>query len=842
MNINQNKWKYTTYSDVNPEVKQYFPFSKARKGQLELTSEIRHAIDNGYKFIVLEAGTGTGKSVIAATLALMAENAYILTMTKQLQDQYLNDFKSIGFRLIKGKGNYPCMTYIDEGISESCEFGKCVLQNYNCKYKKNLNNLEDCLKDDCCIYRREKSIALHSDVVITNYSYANLELNNSSDFTKRELIVCDEAHNLETQLMSVLSLELSRKELKEDINFNLSKEIVYNLQIGDYLTWINFIQEITNKYENKKDELEKLVSYDNVSLTKFYKIIKSKIAKFYEFLELIEEYPENWVFDYNKKSMIASFKPITIDNYARKLLFNHCDSCLFMSATILDYEQFAKWLGISKSEIYPIRMKSPFDVSRNPIKTCDVVNLSYTKLKENSPKTIPVIKKILNAHKNDKGIIHTISYDCKDFIMNNLHNSRLIDHNTSNRTRILREFEESDKPLVLVSPSMNEGVDLPGDKCRFQIIYKIPYPNISDKQVMIRKEMDNMWYDYKTVINLIQTYGRGMRSENDYCKTYFIDNRLKDYVIVDDFTYNFIPDFFKKAINIGMDDLSKSIEEHLIALGDDRKINSIIDNSYEVTTLDDFEKVDLYHDYDTSKSNEAVLEKFELIQAGKDLIFQKRYDEASEYFCCLTKHKYFINDYYPYRQLVIIYEKIKDYKSLEEIIFKFLKSGIYCNNHNYLWFMIKLKRFSEINDNIIQGYEEYFKLNSLKNKYKSNTPVVIAERIKGRSCDELYLLSEKEYDEIQKAYELEEIGRYLERNNEFTKAIEHYLKVIKDLKYYSYTFHKQLCIDFRKIREYNREMEIIEDYFKNPKVSKTDYSDKWFKDRLLSLKKIKKGK
>ena len=81
-----------------------------------------------------------------------------------------------------------------------------------------------------------------------------------------------------------------------------------------------------------------------------------------------------------------------------------------------------------------------------------------------------------------------------------------------------------------------------------------------------------------------------------------------------------------------------SIEEHLIALGDDRKVNSIIDNSYEVTTLDDFEKVDLYHDYDTSKSNEAVLEKFELIQAGKDLIFQKRYDEASEYFCCLTKH------------------------------------------------------------------------------------------------------------------------------------------------------------------------------------------------------------
>ena len=88
-----NDWQYSTYSKIYPEVKENFPFTSPREHQLETISEIKDAIDNGYQYIVLEAGTGTGKSVIAATLASMYESTYILTVTKQLQDQYLNDFK-----------------------------------------------------------------------------------------------------------------------------------------------------------------------------------------------------------------------------------------------------------------------------------------------------------------------------------------------------------------------------------------------------------------------------------------------------------------------------------------------------------------------------------------------------------------------------------------------------------------------------------------------------------------------------------------------------------------------------------------------------------------------------
>ena len=122
------KWPYTKHANVNPQVLNYFPFEKPRKHQLEAISEILEAVDKGYKYIVLEAGTGTGKSAIAATLSGMFESAYILTITKQLQDQYVHDFKD--FSVVKGRSNFRCRL-----SNSGCDEGKCVLEGHNCKYK-----------------------------------------------------------------------------------------------------------------------------------------------------------------------------------------------------------------------------------------------------------------------------------------------------------------------------------------------------------------------------------------------------------------------------------------------------------------------------------------------------------------------------------------------------------------------------------------------------------------------------------------------------------------------------------------------------------------------------------
>jgi Rad3-related DNA helicase len=514
-------WQYSEYSRTNPEAARHFPFEKPRADQLETVSEIIEAIDEGYRYIVLEAGTGTGKSAIAYTLSSLYESSYILTVTKQLQDQYLEDFSNI--TLVKGRNNFTCSQY--PGVT--CEEGKCIVEGVACENP-----------DERCDYWEQKHTAMDSKTVISNYHYMFFELNHVGDFTKRKLMIFDEAHSLEGTLMMHLGLEFSLEDLKADLRYEIGDDILYELENGDFDVWIQFISEIRQRYQT---EYEKIANVRKPHLIEKISFIKRQISECGRFIENIAYDPYSWIFDYDEVNEIIEFKPLKIDRYAENSLFRHGEVCIFMSATILDYKFFSKCLGIDESDIYAIRRKSPFDTRRNPIRIIEEHNLSHKVIEENAPKTVPTVRSILKNHENEKGLIHTVSGRCRDYLIDRLNNHRLIEHNTKNRTEQLEKFKTSDEPLVLISPSMNEGVDLPGDLCRFQVIYKLPYPDLADKQIRMRANADSDWYEYKTALSLIQTYGRGMRFEDDYCVTYLIDSRIRDFIR----TCRFMPDSFK---------------------------------------------------------------------------------------------------------------------------------------------------------------------------------------------------------------------------------------------------------------------------------------------------------
>ena len=514
-------WQYSNYSKISPVAERHFPFKSPRTDQLETISEIIDAISLGYKYIVLEAGTGTGKSAIAATLSSIYDSSYILTVTKQLQDQYLEDFTNLC--LVKGRGNFRCRM----DLTIPCDEGKCIAGGQSCENPKT-----------DCDYYIQKHRALNSNTVISNYHYMFLELNYVGDFKKRQLLICDEAHNLENVIMSQLKLEFSLSDLSNYLKLDITDGMLYELENGDYDVWLMFIHEVREKYLT---ELERIKDVQKPQLTEKIAFIKREISDCNRFIENIAYDPYSWVFDYNPDYEILEFKPLKVDNYAKNTLLEYGEVCIFMSATILDWKFFSKCLGIREDEIYAIRRKSPFNLKRNPVISVGEYNLSRKFINENAPKTVEVIKSILEKHKDDKGIIHTVSTSCKDFLIDNLKDPRLMEHNTQNRADQLEKFKSSKEPLVLVSPSMNEGVDLPGDLCRFQIIYKLPYPDLGDRQIMMRANADEEWYDYKTSLALVQTYGRGMRFEDDRCVTYFIDSRISEYVAND----RFLPDSFK---------------------------------------------------------------------------------------------------------------------------------------------------------------------------------------------------------------------------------------------------------------------------------------------------------
>ena len=804
-------WPYSNYSKIDQIIKENFPFQKPRPNQLETISEIKKAVEMGYKYIVLEAGTGTGKSAMAATLASIYDSSYILTVTKQLQDQYLEDFKNLGFKLVKGKSNFKCKKYSEDKINETCENGRCALEGYHCEYDVHMGNFKSRSPEMACDYAYQKCVAIDSRVAITNYAFYFLELNNQSSFTKRQLVIFDEAHNIEDVVMNFLNLEFTRNDLKENLGINLSKELINNLLDSDYNVWINFVLRVIRGYNEELDKL-KPIKDSSLEVAKKFATLLGLKNDCEMFVKFIREDPTNWIADYDSFTKTLAFKPLKVDKYAKEYLFKHGEICLFMSATILDYKLFAKWLGISEDEIYPIRQKSPFDVARNPIITYDDFPMSYTKLPINAPKTVPAIREILDMHSNDKGLIHTVSYQCKEFLKKQLNSSRLIDHKTYNRARQLKKFKNSKKPLVLISPSMNEGVDLPGDQCRFQIIYKIPYPTLADKQTNLRKRMEQEWYDYKTCLALVQTYGRGMRHEKDYCRTYFIDSRLKSFVRRDEFSNGFLPDSFKRAIDIEPAKIEEDVETPEMEVSE----------SYE-------DKVNL---------------KYELYVKGRKLLEERRFGDAVDFYRNLLNHELFINDYHPYMKLSQAYRGEEDFESEVDIISQFYTSGRFARPSTVKWFKKRLKQLDGL------GFYDFSEYDSLEGEYNrkgrkrrklSKIPVPLACDIKSvrKKLNENPKSMDNDDSSLQNNVQLKLklvlTGDDLIESRQYKDAINHFNNLIgHELFVNDYYPYRKLATAYRKDRQFDKEAETIIRFYKSGIYCDRRHYN-WFRTRLKKL-------
>lgn len=532
------------YPQVEEEILEEFPFPSPREGQLEIIVRLNEAIEQGYPYLILEAGTGTGKSAVATTLARMYQPAYILTMTKQLQSQYAAEF---GYPLVKGRGNFACL---DSNLDLSCDMGTCQTtpssQEFSCDYGVTKSPFEGgyAFQDafgapiyfrsqDHCPYWEQKAESAESNITLMNYDYALLELNYVKHFGKRQLMVLDEAHNLEDKLMRRLEVNLSRQRLEKDVRKTIPRSM---MAYKEPVEWILFLESLYDAYaELSVKEMPKNQA-DRVTSTKL---------RLSELLNNLEDQPENWVVDADHAGV--SFKPLRVDGYTENRLFQYADTCLFMSATILDKELFSRWLGLEPDEVFYLEVPSPFPAGNRPVHMNLAGKMSQRLIKRTAPKTIPILEKIIKHHKYEKGLIHTHNYKCQQYIMNQLNSSRLIGHNSQNREYALYEFEKTQEPRILVSPSMSEGVDLPYEQCQFQVIYKIPFPYLGDPQVNERRKQDPRWYAYKTVITLLQAYGRGMRAEDDYCETYILDGNIR-MLLTGKMYRNLIPRFFKEAI------------------------------------------------------------------------------------------------------------------------------------------------------------------------------------------------------------------------------------------------------------------------------------------------------
>ena len=88
-----------------------------------------------------------------------------------------------------------------------------------------------------------------------------------------------------------------------------------------------------------------------------------------------------------------------------------------MSATILNYKAFCRNIGLNPDEVKFIQIPSDFPLERRPIIPLNVAYLNYNNLQSNEVKLAiaKIVDNLMTLHKNDKGIIHTTSYEQTEF-------------------------------------------------------------------------------------------------------------------------------------------------------------------------------------------------------------------------------------------------------------------------------------------------------------------------------------------------------------------------------------------------------------------------------------------
>ena len=514
MDNNSSNLDWMVYWSFQPHV--------PRSSQVRLINEINWAINEGYKNIILEAGTGTGKSAIATTLANMYDDSYILTMTKQLQEQYLDDFGDMLVE-IKGRGNYKC------NYKGNCDF--CIKAEYN------LRRCSD------CEYQIAFKKVVDAENVITNYDYLYYAGVASPMLDPRELLILDEAHNLERKMLMLSSCELNREYISTKFGIDIFEPVMHRVKsINDLKRNPKYWSELCNdlikecKKRIKKiegdanksvqvtlDEFEndpsKYSNFDYVEKQNLEQDIKifAEIDMGLSHDELIIDLPDAESILNNNMDISAEFKPFSVADDTESLL-NMGNIRIFLTGTLGSKDKFCEWNNINPDDTYYIYEKSPFDVSNRPIYTEFVGNMSGFKGKKpkwKNKRAITKIKELLDRHKNEKGVIHTSSNEQAFWIMDQLKGYPFMFVGGEDRNIVLKEFTESKENLILIGASIKDGVDFKGDLCRFQIIFKIPYPQLNE-QVKYRKDLDPKWFYYQTVMALMQAYGRGIRDMDDW--------------------------------------------------------------------------------------------------------------------------------------------------------------------------------------------------------------------------------------------------------------------------------------------------------------------------------------
>ena len=510
-------------------ITELFPHPSFREKQYDVIQACLKALyEDGYDNVVLQAPTGSGKSSINTTLLRHAEDGYYTSPQKSLREQIQND-SDIGPHIcsLKAREDYYCQ-----------------IGNENCKdCHVNQDSEQSCSEfGSKCSYWASKQAAINSDIANLTFSYLIIdnmlpvEVNDVPiSFDDREMLAVDEAHGLVQQT----------EELHAGFDitpYGLPRSVFRGATDGadlDASSYEDVAEQVGTIYARAKDYPRKDVPVFQMEPA------EKKCKRMVDKIEWMKEQVDNgypWVADVetdkygNNYVKTIELTPTNVSSFLRNNVWSRADKRVISTATLPYQSNPEIWLqkvGLDPKNTKVINVGMTFPVENRPIYTDSMVcSMSNGGGQENWGEIINTIDELAESHYNQKGLIHTASYKRAAMIADSikpdehpyLDNNVMVHNKDRDADKQIDEWQDSDKD-IFCSPSLMEGIDLHGTRGEWQVLLKVPYPPMSSR---IKHMLENEQYGYReylerTLIRVVQSYGRIIRSKDDKGDMFILD-------------------------------------------------------------------------------------------------------------------------------------------------------------------------------------------------------------------------------------------------------------------------------------------------------------------------------
>ena len=532
-----------------------YPFPDAWPGQLEAVDQAMDIIESKGNYVLMNGGTGFGKSPVLMGIASLFESAWLLVGKRDLVEQWKNDyekFNHVGF--LKSRQSFRCTVAAgktckdgqSECISKRNAVFEALKEGVTPKWvaAQGYDSSSSWLRDHDCPYIKNRDYSLKKGFTVLTVQMALTIFTHLKEsvegVTERHLLVIDECSEIEDELLRFYESSISGRTIIAITELSdFFDEFTQPRTLEEALGWLQGVEVKLSSWYASNSENPNEAMQDRLS--RCGDIAERCRATLQAHANRVPLYfdTEDTGYFRGATTYAVQVKPLEARGLFDRMLGSMADHCVFTSATTGPPELFQDTHRIQRTIDY-VEVGTPFPPRNRPIFPIPIGNLSRRKFDTNIGKVTQAIVKIAKnkndsrghwyEHAEQKGVIHTYTNKVTKLVVQALEEAGLrkrivtLSGTGPQRLETFNHFKSSKEPLILVSPSAMLGISLDDDLARWQIIAKMPYANLGDPAVEHRKEHIKGWYSWQTSKNIIQACGRIIRSQEDWGITYILDS------------------------------------------------------------------------------------------------------------------------------------------------------------------------------------------------------------------------------------------------------------------------------------------------------------------------------